>query len=151
MKETIGITGGCGLIGSHIAKKLSNMDYNIEILDNMSAYPKKVYASNLTGIGDAKIIKGSIRDKDIVNRFVKNKKYIIHLASLADVGATILDPETNFNTDVLGSFNLLIASRKANVEKIVFAKINFGDSALRSAFLEFFLDLSFYLLKICKL
>ena len=120
--ENVGITGGCGLIGSHVVKKFLHRGYNVEVLDDMSAYPfDQTEYFGLKYLTNLKITEGSICNKELVNKFVEDKKYIIHMASLADVGACIRDPETNFNTDVIGSFNLLRASKKANVKKFIFS------------------------------
>ena len=76
-KKTFLITGGTGFIGSNISNLLVNKNYNVKIFDNNSRgsfnkiekIKKKV-----------KFIKGDIRNKNLVDKALKNTNAVIHLA-----------------------------------------------------------------------
>lgn len=57
------ITGGAGFIGSHLCDVLVTEGRNVSILDNLSTGTEK----NITHLKNKiDIIKGDIRDKDLV-------------------------------------------------------------------------------------
>ena len=76
-KKTFLITGGTGFIGSNISKLLVNKNHNVIILDNN-------YRGNIQNIKNLKkkikFIKGDIRDKQLLNRALKQTDAVIHLA-----------------------------------------------------------------------
>ena len=67
-KEVL-LTGGCGFIGSEVAKQLSEIGANITILDNLSS-GKESYVSNFENVN---LVKGDIRD-DGYTKEVRHKK-----------------------------------------------------------------------------
>ena len=117
--ETIGVIGGGGMIGSHVVRKLLDWNYNVEVADNLSAY----HFDQIKYYGDsrANYHKIDIRDKNLIDQFIKRCDRIIHLASLADVSACIKNPELNFDVDIVGTFNILESCRKNDIKKLVFA------------------------------
>ena len=76
-KKTFLVTGGTGFIGSNISNFLVDKGHNVKILDDNSRgsiqkikkFKKKI-----------KFIKGDIRDKNSVNKALKNIDAVIHLA-----------------------------------------------------------------------
>jgi len=116
------VTGGAGLIGSHIAKKLTQQGATVKILDNLSAYP--LNQLNHFGIqqqNDIEIIIGDIKDEAIVHKAINNVDIIFHEAAFADVAATIWNPNEDFKTNVLGTFNLLKAAKDNNINRFILA------------------------------
>lgn len=111
------------MIGNNVVKKLLALEVvpEITILDNFSAYPSEVHQEYLKQLKNVRKVRGDIKNKEFVNNIVKEHNYIIHLASLADVGACIKNPEENFNTDIIGGNNLLQAALKNNIKKFTFA------------------------------
>jgi len=115
------ITGGVGFIGCNVAKHLSNEGWDVIIYDNLS---RKGVHANLKWLRSQikfEFIKGDIRDFDkMVNIFKSNKdiNIVIHLAAQVAVTTSIKDPRLDFETNVLGTFNLLEAIRNSNVDPI---------------------------------
>ena len=101
-KINILITGGCGFIGSHVAKYIPD-DYNAIILDDLSGG----FTENLPT--DVEFIKGSIEDNDLLERlFEKYKfKYVYHLAAYAAEGLSHFIRRFNYRNNLIGSVNLI--------------------------------------------
>ncbi len=111
----IGVTGGLGFIGTSLVPKLQEaFGANIRILDNLS---------NISGglaPGDGvEVIEGDVRDADAVGGFVRQCDAIVHLAAHTRVIDSIEDPALNFETNVMGTFNLLEAMRRESVPSFV--------------------------------
>ena len=101
MKKNILITGGCGFIGSHLAEKLANLNYNVFIIDNLSTGRKeyKTYKKNIS------LIKGDISSINTYKKLSKYKfEYVFHLAALADIVPSIQNPHKYFKSNVAGDY-----------------------------------------------
>ena len=112
------ITGGAGFIGSHLVDKLLSEGHEVVVLDNYSTGRKE----NLDHV------KGQIRlveaDLSIQGDWVKEfdgVDWVFHLAALADIVPSIQKPDAYHNSNVNGTFNVLQASRHANVKRFVYS------------------------------
>ena len=115
MKKTILITGGAGFIGSHLVrlfvKKYS--DYQIINLDKLT------YAGNLHNLQDIENFpnyvfeRGDIVDKEYLSSLFKKYSFdgVVHLAAESHVDRSISSPMEFIMTNVVGTVNLLEASR----------------------------------------
>jgi nucleoside-diphosphate-sugar epimerase len=110
------VTGGAGFIGSHIVEDLLRRGDTVRILDNFSTGTRK----NLEALnGNLEILEGDLRDQEVVKTSVQDTELVFHLAAFISVPQSIVDPETCFAINVSGTMNLLEASRKAGVRKVV--------------------------------
>jgi len=114
------ITGGGGLIGSHISDQLVEMGVNeVVVLDNFTRGGRDnlAYAFNK---GRVKIIEGDIRDQKSVMDAMKGIDLVFHQAAIR---ITQCAEEPRLAVDVLvgGTFNVLDAAVKAGVKKVVAA------------------------------
>jgi UDP-glucose 4-epimerase len=75
-------------------------------------------ASHLAGV-DAELAEGDIRDAPALDAAVAGMQAVIHLAAAGSVVASVEDPVTNFDVNVLGTFRVLDAARRAGVERTV--------------------------------
>jgi UDP-glucose 4-epimerase len=119
MKKAL-VTGGCGFIGSHLVELLLNEDYEVNVLDNMSTGRM----SNLNNVLENKnltVFEGDLNDSSLIQESLIDCEYIFHLAALADIVPSILDPSGYFNTNVNGTVNLLEVARKSNIKKLVYS------------------------------
>ncbi|HEX2897907.1 MAG TPA: SDR family oxidoreductase [candidate division Zixibacteria bacterium] len=121
------ITGGAGFIGSNTSHFLVNQGHGVRIIDNFSSGKKE----NLDGIlNDIELINGDIRDFDLVKKAITGVDYVLHLAALASVPASIENPVLANDINVNGTLNVLEASRLTFVKKVVFASSSavYGDT-----------------------
>lgn len=114
------ITGGAGFIGNNLIRLLASKGHVLTILDDFSRGSKKgldQYA--------ARVIEASVLDATAVQTAVEGQEAIVHLAAQTGVPASLLDPRTDCEINVLGTLNLLEAARLAGaVAKFVFASSN---------------------------
>jgi UDP-glucose 4-epimerase len=112
------VTGGAGFIGSHIAELLVKKNYEVIIIDNFATGRLE----NLNSIkSKIKIINQSVSNFNKIERFFKNVDYVFHLAALADIVPSIENPEIYYDTNVTGTLNILRASKKYNIKKVIYA------------------------------
>lgn len=117
------VTGGAGFIGSNFIHYLLKKYENVEIVN----YDKLTYAGNLDNLKDIEddlryhFIRGDICDKDLVEKVIKEHEIeqIVNFAAESHVDRSITGPEPFIRTDIFGTFTLLEASRKFDVERYI--------------------------------
>ncbi len=111
------ITGGAGFIGSHlIGELLKNRKNKITVIDNLSTGRKQNLNEYLKKI---KFYKVDLKSNKI-DKYFKNIHIVYHIAALADIVPSIVKPLEYFNSNVLGTQNLLNACAKHKIRKIVY-------------------------------
>jgi UDP-glucose 4-epimerase len=118
--ERVLITGGAGLIGSHIADELVRGGASeIVILDNFSRGRRENLADSLSS-GRVRIVEGDVRNVDDVARAMDGVSLVFHQAAIR---ITQCAEEPRLAKDVLvdGTFNVLEAAVRARVRKVVAA------------------------------
>ena len=103
-KKTFLVTGGTGFIGSNISNFLVNKGYNVKIFDNNSRGSIKKIKNFKKEI---KFIKGDIRNKELLNRALKNTDAVIHLAYVNGTGNFYKEPVKILDIAVKGILNVL--------------------------------------------
>ena len=112
MKNVL-VTGGCGFIGSNFVKYLISLkNYFPIILDKLTYAGSK---NNINQIDEQyfEFIEGDICDEELVNALFAKYKFdgVFHFAAESHVDRSIDGPEEFINTNIIGTFNLLQASR----------------------------------------
>lgn len=117
MDKKVLITGGAGFIGSNLVEDLFKKNYKIIVLDNFSTG----YKNNLTEFEDKiEVINGDIRDKNLVNKLIKETSAVFHLAAMVSVPESIEKPAECYDINLTGSLNIIEACIKYN-SKFIFA------------------------------
>jgi UDP-glucose 4-epimerase len=120
MMERALITGGLGLVGSHIADALVKRGVGeVVVLDDLSR-GRRSNVAWAEAHGNVRVIEGDIRDRGIVEQAVQGVDVIFHQAALR---ITRCAEEPRLAVDVLvgGTFNVLEAAVGAGVRKVVAA------------------------------
>jgi UDP-glucose 4-epimerase len=114
------ITGGAGLIGSHIADRLAGEGVaEIIVLDNFSRGREE----NLAGArarANVTIANGDILDRDLVVRMMTGIDVVFHMAAIR-ITQCADEPRLAIDVLVNGTFNIVEAALKAGVKKLVAA------------------------------
>jgi len=111
------VTGGAGFIGSHLAAELLARGDRVRILDNFSTGRRE----NLASLAGAEVIEGDIRSYHTVREAVDGVHFVLHQAALPSVPRSIRDPITSNDVNVVGTLNVLNASRDAKVARLIYA------------------------------
>ena len=110
------VTGGAGFIGSHIVDKLIENNYDVIILDNLTAGNK----NNINP--KAEFVNADIRDKDLDEKInFKDIEVVIHQAAQINVRYSVENPVNDANINILGIINILEFMEKYDINKIIFA------------------------------
>lgn len=104
------ITGGAGFLGCHLARELLKSKYSISLFDIADLEAKDL-------ISRVTFIKADVRDKKAIEKTVKNQDYIVHAAAALPIQRT---KEAIFSVNVLGTKNVLEASLKHKIKRLVF-------------------------------
>lgn len=108
------VTGGAGFIGSNLSERLlSTNGAQVRILDNLS---RSGVRRNLEWLqdqanGNLEVIEGDVRDMKTVARAVSGVTEIYHFAAQVAVTSSVEDPTTDFETNAIGTLNILEAAR----------------------------------------
>ena len=110
------VTGGSGFIGSNFIKLWFANHPNDSIIN----LDKMTYAANPRNLtefeckSNYQFVKGDILDEKIVDELVSQVDAIVHFAAESHVDRSIDDPSLFVRTNVLGTYNLLMAAKKYN-------------------------------------
>ena len=113
------VTGGAGFIGSHIVEALIKKNNDVIVLDNFSTGRK----NNLEFIKSKKlkVIKVDISNYQKIEKYFYKVEKVFHLAALADIVPSIENPYSYFDSNVVGTLNILRASLKYKIKKFVYS------------------------------
>ncbi len=114
------ITGGCGFIGSHLTDLVLRKDLDVTVIDNCST-GRLFNLAHQEKNSRLKIIKADIREYGKIEKYFKDVDYVFHLAALADIVPSIENPAAYHSSNVDGTLNVLMASKKNNVKRFVYA------------------------------
>jgi UDP-glucose 4-epimerase len=110
------VTGGAGFIGSNLVSKLVPEGAAVTVLDDLFTGD----LNNIECMRDITFIKGSVTDFDLVEDLVKSADIVFDLACRNIIVST-QRPREDFNVNVGGMLNILIAAKKYGIEMIVYS------------------------------
>lgn len=117
---TVLVTGGAGLIGSHIVDRLIDEGAGeIRILDNL-VRGRMDNLAEAKARRDLKFIKGDVRDRNVVNQAVAGCDYVFHQAAIR-ITLCAEQPRECMDVLVMGTFNVFEAAVTNKIKKIVYA------------------------------
>lgn len=111
------VTGGAGFIGSHVAEALLARGDKVRILDNFSTGSR----DSLSVLTGAEVVEGDVRSYHTVREAVDGVHFVLHQAALPSVPRSVRDPITSNDVNVVGTLNVLNASRDAKVARLIYA------------------------------
>lgn len=120
MKNVL-VTGGAGFIGSNFVRFLLAREPEVRIITlDLLTYAGHIESlSELPSSERHHFIQGDICDRDLVNKILKDNEIdtIVHFAAESHVDRSILGPMPFIQTNIVGTFTLLDAAKKAWSEK----------------------------------
>jgi len=114
------VTGGMGFIGSaFVRRRLSVGGDEIVVVDKLT------YAGNPNNLKEFKddsrltFLRGDVCDRALMDRVAKGADAVVHFAAETHVDRSILDAGGFVQTDVVGTFRVLEACRRADVSRLL--------------------------------
>src|SRR3972149_5367099 len=117
--EKLLVTGGAGFIGSEFARECVKRGYDIIMVDNLT------YAGDMERVNEVekgiRFYKGDIINRDFIGHVFKTEKpdIVVHWAAESHVDRSILDAAPFLETNVLGTYILLEASKAYGVKRFI--------------------------------
>ncbi len=117
------VTGGAGFIGSTLVDRLLAEGWDVDVVDDLSS-------GSLANLADARAQRNArctfqrldVRSKGVVDLMGHRKPEIVyHLAAQKSVTASVADPATDAEVNIIGSVNVLQGALAAGSRKVVFA------------------------------
>lgn len=131
------VSGGAGFIGGHLVAELIKLGAKVVVVD-IAINPKSTFISDKI-YKDVKLELVDIRDKDEVFRVYleNNPSYIFHLAAEPLVEAVIESPHSAFETNIMGTVNMLEAARSlSSLKNIIIASSDKAYGKTKTAYSE---------------
>jgi nucleoside-diphosphate-sugar epimerase len=114
------VTGGCGMVGSVLCRRLCELGATPVALDNLTAYEFDAPARfGVTELPVA-IVHGDVTDDSLVAEVAAGADLIIHAAAYADVAGCIANFDEDFRTNVWGTHSVLKAALRVKPQRFVF-------------------------------
>lgn len=117
------VTGGAGFIGSYLVERLIHDGHRVRILDNLSTGRRENLESIVASMNDPARL--SLQEGDVANRgdvetALVGIDWVFHLAALADIVPSIVNPMAYYQANVTGTATLIESSRNAGVKRFVY-------------------------------
>lgn len=109
------VTGGAGFIGSHLVEHF-HTDHEVIVVDNL----RTGYRENLEGFRHA-FHQVSITDQDSLIPLFEGVDLVFHMAAMISVPESLKDPYEYVKINTLGTLNVLEASLRNGVKRVVLA------------------------------
>lgn len=109
------VAGGAGFIGSALVRRLHAAGHTVRVLDDLSTGEKARVA------GLCEFHKGDVCEDDLLYHVLRGVEVVYHLAAIASVPRSLVDPMEVHRVNVTGTLTVLESARLAKVRRLVFA------------------------------
>nr|MBC8279477.1 SDR family oxidoreductase [Chloroflexota bacterium] len=113
------VTGGAGYVGSVLVPKLLAQGHHVKVLD-LFMYGENTLDA-VKGNPNLQLIKGDIRDRNLLDKSLRGCDSVIHLACISNDPSFELDPDLGKSINYDAFFDLVDVSKDVGVRRFVFA------------------------------
>src|SRR5690242_4566051 len=111
MKKKFLVTGGCGFLGSNLGAEVLRRGHELVVIDNLARVGTPKNLDWLRAQGKFEFHQMSVSDRGGVDRVIGEYQpdVLFHLAGQVAMTTSISNPRLDFETNVVGSINVLEA------------------------------------------
>jgi dTDP-L-rhamnose 4-epimerase len=133
--ERILITGGAGFIGRFVADELLRRGNEVRVLDSLIEQVHGETDGSAMLNADAELIRGDVRNKDVVRKALQGVDSVVHLAAEVGVGQSMYEVERYTSTNDVGTAVLFESLIDNPVRRVVTASSMsiYGEGLYRDA------------------
>jgi len=115
------VTGAGGFIGSHLTERLVDLGARVTAFLRYSSRTDEAMIKLLPAEKkkEIRIIYGELRQPETVKKAMKGIDVVFNLAALISIPYSYLHPQEVFETNTLGTVNILTAAREEEAEKVI--------------------------------
>ena len=115
------VTGAGGFIGSHLAERLVDLGAKVTAFLRYRSIADEAMIKLLPAEKkkEIRIIYGELRQPETVKKAMKGIDIVFNLAALVSIPYSYLHPQEVFETNTLGTVNILTAAREEKAEKVI--------------------------------
>lgn len=114
------VTGGAGFIGSNLVDELLTQGFEVTVLDNFSE-GRIENLSRWRNNPKLEVIRGDIKDYDLVRRACDHKSWVFHLAAMSRIQPSITDPLLAWHQNLIGTANVLEGARQGGAKRVIYS------------------------------
>ena len=114
--KNILVTGGTGMIGSHLVELLLEKNANVRIVAHEREIPPELEDKGLD------VVSGDLTEKKFVEESVKDMDYVFHLAAYTGgLGRTSTHPASTLTPNLIMDGNILECAKNEGIERFLYA------------------------------
>ena len=114
--KNILVTGGTGMIGSHLVELLLEKNANVRIVAHEREIPPELEDKGLD------VVSGDLTEKKFVEESVKGMDYVFHLAAYTGgLGRTSTHPASTLTPNLIMDGNVLECAKNEGIERFLYA------------------------------
>jgi UDP-glucose 4-epimerase len=108
------VTGGAGFVGGRLVRNLVEQGARVTVLDDLFTGQAEIIPTS------AQFVRGSVTDEGLVRELVADSSIVFHLAA-RNIIASTKNPRDDFETNIGGTLNVLLAARESRPDRVVYA------------------------------
>ena len=110
------VTGGTGMIGSHLIELLLEKGAIIRTVVHNRQIPTEIKNNNV------EFVKGDLTNKEFTDKIVKGMDYVFHLAAFTGgLGRTSIHPASTLTPNLITDGNILDSAKNENMDRFLYA------------------------------